>query len=182
MTDLNRKPCTIQMIQNDITLGRERGGSREAAIWLSPTWVSADLLQKLSHPQAHNALCWELVVFWVCQESLSRAVNLKISGKVRASRLGEHNALERKTALEWCHGICLGYRCSLKGKWGLEVFCLISHTRWSFKETQLWGLKCTIFPIRQPVYYSVTSKHVSPCLPSLPWNSTSISICPQRVI
>lgn len=68
MTDLNRKPYTIQMIQNDITLGKE-AGSRET---LQSDSFSADIfyrndqIHKLTMPSAES---W--FVFQVNHENLS---------------------------------------------------------------------------------------------------------------
>lgn len=75
MTDLNRKPYTIQMIQNDITLGKEEG-SRET---LQSDSVSADIfyrndqIHKLTMPSAESQFVFQvyhenLSIHWECRD------------------------------------------------------------------------------------------------------------------
>lgn len=68
MTDLNRKPYTIQMIQNDITLGKEEG-SREISqsdSFSADIFYRKNLIHKLTMPSAES---WR--VFQVCPENPS---------------------------------------------------------------------------------------------------------------
>lgn len=66
MTDLNRKPYTIQMIQNDITLGKEEG-SREISqsdSFSADIFYRKNLIHKLTMPSAES---WR--VFQVCPQN-----------------------------------------------------------------------------------------------------------------
>lgn len=68
MTDLNRKPYTIQMIQNDITLGK-KDESREtwqSDFFTADSFYRNDQIHKLTMPSAES---W--CVFHVYHENLS---------------------------------------------------------------------------------------------------------------
>ena len=73
MTDLNRKPYTIQMIQSDITLGKEEGSGEisPSDSFSADIFYTKNLIHKLTMPSAES---WS--VFRVCPENPSEPLGV----------------------------------------------------------------------------------------------------------
>ena len=73
MTDLNRKPYTIQMIQSDITLGKEEGSGEisQSDSFSADIFYTKNLIHKLTMPSAES---WS--VFQVCPENPSEPLGV----------------------------------------------------------------------------------------------------------
>ena len=81
MTDLNRKPYTIQMIQSDITLGKEEGSGEisQSDSFSADIFYTKNLIHKLTMPSAES---WS--VFQVCPENPSEPLGVWRSSEVKS--------------------------------------------------------------------------------------------------
>lgn len=131
MTDLNRNPYTIQMIQNAVTLGKEEG-CREtfpSDSFSADIFYWKDPVHKLTMPSAER---WHVFqVYHECPLGVWRSEE-----RSKTSHLSLSPSLWRESLfyiMMSCYVLWIK-RGFLKVRWGLEVFFLISHTPWGLKE------------------------------------------------
>lgn len=135
MTDLNRKPYTIQMIQNDGLVGK---GGRLARPRCSRFFLHRWLSQTLSNLWVGNALCWASIYSSVLSGEPKPSLGVERSetrSNVRSdtSHLCEESLTLLSNDVMFHPWIKRGF---LKGNWGLPGFSLIGHTPtpWSTKD------------------------------------------------
>lgn len=133
MTDLNRKPYTIQMIQNDGLVGK---GGRIARPRCSRFFLCRWLSQTLSNLWVGNALCWASIYSSVLSGEPKPSLGVERS-ETRSNVRSDTSHLVRSpsqySVMMSCSALWIK-RGFLKGNWGLPGFSLISHPPWSTKD------------------------------------------------
>lgn len=137
MTDLNRKPYTIQMIQNGITLGKEEGSRKTLQSDFLPCNPQQISFRKII--KSRSSQCPLLRVGLSSKLPMRTGAargSLEIWGKVKnIPPFYEYLILERETVLQvMMSGYMLWIkRAFLKREVGLGVFSLIIHRPWGLK-------------------------------------------------
>lgn len=171
MTDLNRKPYTIQMIQNDITLGKEAGSRKHCNLIFLPRDSQQISFTEVIKSISSQCPLLRFGFFSICFKNLAATGSLEIGGRSEKSHLPESTSPQRG-----------GLTCMMMSRYRLWIKkfpkremrtrCLFLNQSHPLELKRKLSCEfCTALAIRQLVHYSAASKlnaSLPFCLSSLP--------------